>query len=169
MASLAGSFLIARKTLKDPFFGRAVVLMLQHGPDGAFGLVLNRVERVEKSSEFPFPIHIGGPCKFQGLIMLHGEEEWVPEEEREAAQICPGVYLGDAECLKRVTDSALEGPSRYRLFTGYAGWGPGQLESELGQGAWAIAAASASPVFELAVEELWLRLSPPSIPEPSLN
>ena len=45
MSSLAGMFLVARPTLKDPFFGRSVILMLRHGPDGAFGLVLNRVQK----------------------------------------------------------------------------------------------------------------------------
>src|SRR5689334_366818 len=97
MASFAGSFLVARPSLKDPFFRRAVVLLLQHGPDGAFGLVLNRTE---KPKEIPFPLHVGGPCKFQGLILLHGQEAWVDEDERTAAEICPGVYLGDAESLK---------------------------------------------------------------------
>jgi putative transcriptional regulator len=166
MGSLAGSFLVARPRLKDPSFRRAVVLMLQHGPDGAFGLVLNRAE---KPKELPFPLHIGGPCKFQGLILLHGQPDWVEEDERDAAEVCPGVYLGDAESLKRVTKPEPGTTWRFRVFTGYAGWGPGQLERELGEGSWAVVSATAAQVFDLPNDELWIHVAPSTIPEPSLN
>lgn len=167
MPSLAGSFLIARPTLTDGFFHRTVILLLQHGPDGAFGLVLNRPQ---KQSGQPFPIHIGGPCKFQGVILLHGQEDWVEEKERHASQICPGVYLGDSESMKRLTDEE-EPPvqGKYRVFAGYSGWGPGQLDSELAQGAWAVVRGGAKEVFDIPTDELWLRMCPSPIPQPSLN
>jgi len=166
MSSLAGSFLVARPTLDDGFFGRTVVLMLQHGADGAFGLVLNRVANAK---EFPFPVHVGGPCKFNGFILIHGQEEWVEEGEAAAAQICPGVFLGDTECFKRIVDPPPGHGWNFRVFTGYAGWGPGQLEGELAQGAWAVVTAQRKLVFETKLEEMWLRLVPSSIPTPSLN
>lgn len=166
MSSLAGSFLVARPTLDDGFFGRTVVLMLQHGADGAFGLVLNRVANAK---EFPFPVHVGGPCKFNGFILIHGQEEWVEEGEAAAAQICPGVFLGDTECFKRIVDPPPGHGWNFRVFTGYAGWGPGQLEGELAQGAWAVVSAQRKLVFETKLEEMWLRLVPSSIPTPSLN
>lgn len=164
--SAAGCFLVARPSLEDGFFGRSVVLMLQHGPDGAFGLMLNRLG---KAKEFSFPLHVGGPCKFQGFILLHGQEEWVDENERPAAQICPGVYLGDADCFKRVLDPPPGNNWRFRVFTGYSGWSPGQLEGELSQGAWAVVPAKQAHVFDTPLEELWLRLVPSSIPSPSVN
>ncbi|HEX3316297.1 MAG TPA: YqgE/AlgH family protein [Gemmataceae bacterium] len=166
MSSLAGSFLVARTTLKDPFFRRSVILLLQHGADGAFGLVLNRPEQTK---ELPFPLHIGGPCKFQGLIMLHGQADWIAEEERGPAEICPGVYLGDAESLKRVPDPDPGTIWRFRVFTGYSGWGPGQLENELAEGSWVVTAANAVHVFDVPNEEVWFRLAPSTIPEPSAN
>jgi len=166
MSSLAGSFLVARPSLDDGFFGRTVVLMLQHGGDGAFGLVLNRVAN---SKDFPFAVHVGGPCKFNGFILLHGQEEWVEESERPSAQICPGVFLGDADCFKRIVDPPPGHDWRFRVFTGYSGWGPGQLEGELAQGAWSIVGAQCKHVFDTKLEELWLRLVPSSIPTPSLN
>ena len=166
MSSLAGSFLVARPTLDDGFFGRAVVLMLQHGPDGAFGLVLNKVAA---GKEFPVPIHVGGPCKFNGFILIHGQDEWVDVSEQGSAQICPGVYLGDAESFKRIVDPPPGHGWRFRVFTGYAGWGPGQLERELTEGAWAVVTAQQKHIFETKLEELWLRLVPSSIPTPSLN
>ncbi len=166
MSSLAGTFLVARPTLDDGVFGRSVVLMLKHGPDGAFGLVLNRVGGAK---EFPFPVHVGGPCKFKGFILIHGQEEWVDADEESAAQICPGVYLGDTECFKRIVDPPPGHDWCFRVFTGYAGWGPGQLEGELSLGAWAVIPAQRKHIFETKVEEMWLRLVPSSIPTPSLN
>lgn len=166
MSSLAGSLLVARPTLKDPFFGRSVILMLQHGTDGAFGLVLNRAE---KASELPFPIHIGGPCKFQGLILIHGQGDWVPVEERDAAEICPGVFLGDAECLQRLADPEPGATWCVRVFAGYSGWGPGQLERELAEGSWVVQPAAAHQVFGIPNDELWVRMAPSTIPEPSMN
>src|SRR6266436_4854992 len=69
MASLAGSLLVARPSLKDAFFHQAVVLLLQHGSEGAFGLVLNRPAPIKDA---PLPVCIGGPCKFEGFLLLHG-------------------------------------------------------------------------------------------------
>lgn len=166
MTSLAGKLLVARPTLKDKFFGRSVILMLQHGPDGAFGLVLNRVE---KAKELPFPVHIGGPCKFQGLILIHGQEDWVPEEERPSAQICPGVFLGDAESFQRIAHPEPGDAWRVRVFAGYSGWGPGQLESEMAEGSWIAQDADSTDVFGVPNEELWVRMAPSTIPVPSLN
>ena len=166
MSSLAGSFLVARQSLDDGFFGRTVVLMLQHGPDGAFGLVLNRIAEVK---EFPFPVHVGGPCKFNGFILIHGQEEWVDDGEQASAQICPGVYLGDAACFKRIVDPPPGHGWRFRVFTGYSGWGPGQLEREMTEGAWAVIHGQQKHIFETKLEELWLRLVPSPIPTPSLN
>src|ERR1700731_1278751 len=73
MSSLAGYFLVARPVLDDPNFHRTVVLLLQHGPEGAFGLVVNRAVGTDK---LPFPVYLGGPCKLEGRLLLHGHAEW---------------------------------------------------------------------------------------------
>lgn len=164
MKSLAGSFLVARTSLKDGFFGQTVVFMLQHDQDGAFGLVLNRPAPVK---DLPFPLFIGGPCKFQGLIMLHGHPDWVPADELQ--EVCPGVFMGNADCIGRVSEPEGDEHYRYRIFSGYAGWGPDQLEREMTEGSWAVIAASAKFIFDVPVEELWTSLVPPAIPQPSLN
>jgi len=152
MLSVAGSFLVARPSLEDGFFGRSVILMLQHGQDGAFGLVLNRVA---KAKDFPFPLHVGGPCKFQGFILVHGQEDWVDATEKPAAQICPGVYLGDADCFKRILDPPPGSDWNYRVFTGYAGWGPGQLDAELAQSSWLIMPVELDLIFEIPAAAVW--------------
>ena len=160
-----GSFLVARTVLQDPNFRESVVLLLQHSEEGAFGLVVNRPASIKG---LPFPVFAGGPCQAQGLLMLHGHTEWIDASELDDG-VAPGVYLGDAACLKLATESPEGAELRYRVFAGYAGWGPGQLETELAAGAWSIVPATGAVLFEVPVEEIWDRLVPPKIPQPSLN
>jgi putative transcriptional regulator len=164
MKSLAGSLLIARPVLKDSFFGQTVILLLQHSEEGAFGVVLNRPAPVK---DLPFPLFIGGPCKFQGLIMIHGHADWTDAQERQEA--CPGVYLGNAECINRVSDVEDGQEYQFRVFTGYSGWGPDQLERELTEGSWAVVRSTGEEIFGAPIDELWSRLIPPAIPQPSVN
>lgn len=166
MNSLAGSFLIAKIKLQDPSFKQAVVLLLQHGPEGAFGLIVNRPA---KADELPFPVCFGGPCQSEGLMMLHGHAQWLASPGGMEQQVAPGIYVGDAAALERVSENESAEELRYRVFIGYAGWGPGQLESELATGAWATTPANAEILFDTPLEDLWLNLLPPRLPEPSLN
>lgn len=169
--SLAGSFLVARPSLQDPNFRHAVVLLLAHGPEGAFGLVVNRRA---KSDQLPWPLYAGGPCSSPGLMMLHGHEEWAQQAEPSSdgptmPQIAPGVFIGAAACLERAGELPADAARRVRVFNGYAGWAGGQLEGELAVGAWALAPANADLLFATPADELWERLAPPRIPQPSMN
>src|ERR1700741_1344579 len=112
MSSLAGYFLVARPVLDDPNFNRTVVFLLQHGPDGAFGLVVNRPVEGEK---LPFPIYLGGPCKLEGMLLLHGHPEWVTDKEQ--GEICPGVFLGDSQCAERVGQGETADKLRFKMFS----------------------------------------------------
>lgn len=165
MSSLAGSFLVAKPVLQDPNFRHTVVLLLQHGQEGAFGLVVNRPASVKGLS---FPLYTGGPCKSQGMLMLHGHAEWADSPEKEKA-IAPGIFLGDSDCLRQATEAPPVESLRFRVFNGYAGWGPGQLEGELASGGWTIVPASGDVLFDTPVQELWELLVPPKLPQPSLN
>jgi putative transcriptional regulator len=167
MSSLAGSFLVARRSLQDANFRRSVVLLLHHDAGGAFGLVVNRPAL---SKGLPFPLFTGGPCEPQGLLILHGHPEWAEASpDRPAQEVAPGVFVGDASWVSGA-GATPPGPSlRYRLYLGYAGWGPGQLEGELAAGAWAVATASGELLFDTPVEDLWESLVPPELPQPSRN
>jgi putative transcriptional regulator len=166
MSCLAGKFLIARAALADSFFGRSVILMLQHGPEGAFGLVLNRPAQTK---ELPFPIFVGGPCKMDGLLMIHGMLEWLLPDDDAAREVCPGVYLGTSEQFEKATEADEATNDRFRVFTGYAGWGPKQLEAEMLQDSWIVLPATGTIIFETPVQDLWERLAPPALPVPSMN
>ena len=180
MESLQGHFLIASPRLTDPNFARTVVLMVQHGEEGALGLVINRpletsVEEVcNKVLETPCAaegvLYQGGPC--EGPLMVvhtHGS--------RSDMEVRPGVHFStereSIEWLLRYN----EAPIKY--FVGYAGWAAGQLEAEMETGSWITLPASEDQVFA-GDEELWSKLlaiatlgkyiDPDRIPDdPSLN
>jgi len=170
MASLAGSFLVARPALTDPNFRQSVVLLLQHDEDGAFGLVVNRPAR---GGKLPLPVFLGGPCDSEGLFLLHGYEDWTDDDDDEedsgSQVVAPGIFLGDHTCLTRVNEVVGDATVRCRLFKAYAGWGPGQLEGEIAQGAWAVTRANGELLFDTPAADLWALLLPPAIPEPSVN
>ena len=166
MGSLQGHFLVASPHLMDPNFYRSVVLMIQHDEDGGFGLVLNRCtdnsvsEIWELIGELPAEhldpdliearhINLGGPVAGP-LMALHNSRE-VGEN-----QIVPGVFLTtDKQGLNRLLESD---DLTYRIFSGYSGWGSGQLESELEDGGWLTAPASADDIFHNP-ETMWKKIS----------
>jgi putative transcriptional regulator len=171
MISLAGSFLIANTSLKDSNFARSVVLMLAHDEGGAYGVVVNRSVNVEG---VPFPVYVGGPCESQGVILVHGHAQWsAGETEGEVrpghSEVAAGIYIGDAACFKRATESDASELLRVRVFRNYSGWGPGQLECELAENTWSIATANAMVLFDTPIDEIWLRLKRTVIPQPSAN
>jgi putative transcriptional regulator len=165
MSSLTGSFLVARSSLRDGMFARTVILLLEHDEEGAFGLILNRPAAAE---QLPFPIFIGGPCKRDGLLMIHGQADWLDsgEDDRE---ICPGVYIGTQEQFQKVIEAEESDAACFRIFANYAGWGPLQLEGELNEGAWIVLPAHGEIIFGTPVQDLWERLAPVRLPEVSLN
>lgn len=134
-SSHRGKLLIASPVLSD-FFERTVVLMLEHNEEGAMGLVLNRpsdttvAEAVPELSELGEDgdvVRVGGPVGQNSVVALG---EFVdPEESSRLVAGDVGVLDPDR------TESLL----RLRVYAGHAGWGPGQLESELEQEAWVIA------------------------------
>ena len=167
--SHASQFIIARPSLQDPTFQQTVILLLQHDQSGAFGLVVNR-PLPPQAWTLPFPLYLGGPCKSEGLLMLHGHQECMDMQSQQEKQIVPGIFIGDEECVKQATQQhAEEATGRFLMMTGYAGWGPGQLENEISQGAWALVKATSENLFEISAQDKWASLLPSIIPQPSDN
>jgi putative AlgH/UPF0301 family transcriptional regulator len=102
--------------------------------------------------------------------MLHGHQEWMDMQTQQEKQIVPGIFIGDEECVKQATQKhAEEATGRFLMMTGYAGWGPGQLENEISQGAWALVKATSENLFEISAQDKWASLLPSIIPQPSDN
>jgi putative transcriptional regulator len=142
--SLRGQCLIAAKRLRDRNFYKTVVLMVEHGSDGAMGLVVNRPSSVTVahalSEHFKLPetddlVYVGGPVEPSALFILHNSVEFDHNE----SPVIPGVFVGSsAEIFEQIVRSSAEGNPdlRFRIYSGCAGWGPGQLEGELARGDW---------------------------------
>lgn len=130
--SVAGKLLVASPEIGD-FFRRSVVLVLEHNQEGAFGITLNQPSGTPLADTIPdvaewlggaHVVHLGGPVSPNALTCI-GEFE---DPERAQRLIVDSVGMVD---LERPVD--LE---RFRVFAGYAGWSPGQLDAELEQEAW---------------------------------
>jgi putative transcriptional regulator len=155
--SLRGHLLVAGSGLDDPNFRRTVVLIGEHGDDGAMGVVLNRVSAVTVEDAVP-PIaaltapgdlvHVGGPVQPQAVVVL---ADFVDPAHAEAL-VVESVGFLPSEVIEVAEIGELRA---VRVFAGYAGWGPGQLEGELEDGSWVVLPAMPADVFTTAPERLW--------------
>jgi putative transcriptional regulator len=153
---LQGHLLIAGASLLDPNFRRAVVLIGHHDDDGAVGVVLNRPSEVEVADAAPplarlveqgARLFIGGPVESSAAVVL------ADLEHPERANV---IAFGSIGFLPEETGPDELGEiRRARVFAGYAGWGPGQLEGELGEGSWIVEPAQPADVFTEDPDGLW--------------
>jgi putative transcriptional regulator len=160
---LQGRLLVAAPSLVDPNFARAVVLLLAHGDQGALGLVLNRPTRTSLAASLPewdelasqpTVVFAGGPVT-EGTICL--------ARLRSDVSVPGSGYLplrGPLGTVDLDSDPVLVAPGieRLRVFAGYAGWGPGQVEAELAQDAWWVVDVDDTDVFTTDPTELWKRV-----------
>lgn len=154
MNFLAGQLLVASPRLVDPNFVRTVVVLLNHDAQGAMGLVINRPSELPVADYLPAwverlappeVVFYGGPVEQTVAIGLG-------ESSSAGVDSTPVPGLGMVK-LDEDDDDAMEG--RVRVFAGYAGWGPGQLEEEIDEESWIIVPAFARDVFSAVPGELW--------------
>lgn len=153
--SLKGKVLLAGKFLRDPNFFKTVILVLEHDDTSAMGLVINRPSNVSVAhalaEHFQLPatsdlIYVGGPVEPTALCMLHNKTT----PELAPHTLIPGVVIANsAEMFEDIVQQACQpkSPRRYRIFSGYAGWGAEQLEGEIERGDWYIHRACADHLF----------------------
>ncbi|MCP4623693.1 MAG: YqgE/AlgH family protein [bacterium] len=158
-----GRFLIAGRRLMDPNFRETVVLLIRYGKTGAMGLVINRPIQVKLSAVIPDikelegskkTLHLGGPVQPNKMLLLMKSAKPPPE----SMLIFGDVYLSSSrEELRRVIKST-NTEEKFRIYAGYAGWAPGQLESECDNGDWHILEANATALFDKKPSEIWPEL-----------
>lgn len=164
-SSLASSLLVAMPQLADPNFRRSVVQIVHHDDEGTFGLVLNRGSGVTAgdlcdSLEIPWSadrdeeVGTGGPVQPEtGWVLFGGGG---PDDLPGSHEITDGLHFaGSLEALRQIGERP---PEQVRIFLGYAGWGPGQLEMELAQCAWLVVPTVPELVFAGGGEEVWHRV-----------
>lgn len=180
MESLRGHLLIAGPRLLDPNFWRTVVLVGEHSDEGALGVVLNRSSETAVEEALPElavladdlgSVHVGGPVQPSAVVVL---ADFVDTAAAEALVVGSVGFLPS-----EVEPDAIGELRRARVYAGYAGWGPGQLDGELEDGSWIVEPALADDVFTDDPEGLWSEVlrrkgGPFAVlaampPDPSLN
>jgi putative transcriptional regulator len=160
--------LLARAELPDSNFRDAVVLVMNNIAPAPAGLIINRPTRIAVSSLFPDlerlaklddKLYFGGPVQITTVSFLVRADA----QPDDAVQVVDGVYLSTSEELLRkllARDKPMEG---LRIFIGYSGWGPGQLQAEIARGDWTLAPAENRAIFERKSEHPWPQRETPGV------
>lgn len=155
-----GTFLYADPTLIGGVFEESVVVLIQVDPQGTTGVIVNRptrlmpreLVRVPGIERLQRPLYLGGPVGTEAISALVRLPAGSPD--RELHVIGDVFYVRDADALER----SLREPApdrRVRVYAGYSGWAPGQLQAEIARGSWVVAPGDAEAVFSEEPEKLW--------------
>jgi putative transcriptional regulator len=161
--SLRGHFLIAMPSLADPNFHHTVTYICEHTPEGAVGLVINRVHgeltlgavfkelNLESVPETDaLPVNLGGPVHMEQIFVLHGP----PFGWEGCCPVTSSIALSNSRDLLEILAKG-RGPESFILTLGCAGWGPGQLEAEIMANTWLTCQASEIVLFQTPIESRW--------------
>jgi putative transcriptional regulator len=153
------ALLVSMPQLQDPNFAKTVVLLCDYAPEGAFGLILNRPTEMPASTMVrldppvaggnDLPLWIGGPVEPERGWILLGDEP-----AGDFKFIRDGLFLSTSQLLLREVLEASPAP-RARIITGYAGWGPGQLDDELAHSSWLLSDIDLDLVFDTRADLMW--------------
>lgn len=152
-----GKLLVASRGLRDPNFAEAVVLLTNYSEKGSMGLILNRPSDVPLTRAWPEakttkPLFFGGPVEvFRVLALQQAKNK--PEAGNLVVQEV--YFLSARNALEKALKDA---PNSVRVFAGYAGWGPRQLDNELKLGGWHLLQGTAKIAFDPSPETLWERM-----------
>jgi len=155
----SGKLLISEPSLRDFYFGRSVVLLVEHNTkEGTIGLILNKPIHLKLNQvvkEFPdneFPLFLGGPVHPERLFYVHTLGDKVPG----SIEVIPGLYWGgDIGKIMDLIKLNLVTPEDVRFFIGYAGWEPKQLDTEMKEKSWVVTQCNLGTVMERHPEKLW--------------
>ncbi len=144
-----GKFLVASPAMKDPRFAGTVILLIDYGVRGALGLVVNRPSDIDLSEAFADEkrfkrgdgkLFLGGPVETERVFVLIRS----PGGVAGSMPVFKDVYVSESEAALQ---AAAAGGLEYRVFAGYAGWAPLQLEREIDAGAWEVTDGDADEIF----------------------
>jgi putative transcriptional regulator len=154
-----GLFLVAKPSLRDPNFARTVLLVSQTQDNGTVGVILNRPTTLKladflskefKTENYRDSIYVGGPVMRQALVVVFRTES---APAAPAFHVLKDVYLTmhSDNIEKLLADPA----ARYRVYAGFSGWAPRQLESEFMRDGWYFLPADEATVFRESTDGLW--------------
>jgi len=167
MSSLAPGLLVAAPPLGDPNFDRSVVLLATHGPEGAFGWVINGRELMSLSDLLVRADVTNTPPAIRGVVRVGGpvsqEQIWLVYRIEDRFDEIDGQFDVGTQILatasRRVLEALGDGQKRGSVvgLAGYAGWAPSQLENEIRKGAWLPTQIDPAVVFDAPADEVWQR------------
>ncbi|TRX70883.1 YqgE/AlgH family protein [Carboxylicivirga sp. M1479] len=153
-----GRVLIAEPFLQGPYFNRSIVIITEHGADGAVGFVLNKSselypdEVIEDLFNFKGELYVGGPVASNTLYFIHSLGDKVPD----SVKITDTLYWGgDFEVIKNLINTGMADYSQVKFFAGYSGWSPGQLESEIKEESWIVANVDDKLIMDDDIDHIW--------------
>lgn len=156
-----GVLLVAAERMGDPRFNEAVILLIEHGQSGSWGLIINKPTEIEvpellpslPSSDAPVRVYYGGPVKVDHLSLIYRADA---RQDGAGSSPLPGVHWSDSEEVleERLTGRAAD----IRVYAGYAGWAPGQLDYEIESGGWRMIQGGKDKIFSDEPGGLWERL-----------
>jgi putative transcriptional regulator len=158
-----GKFLVASERIKDPRFMETVILLVEYDLNGAMGLIINRPTDMALANLFPdvkgleqsaHPLYIGGPVASHQMLMLIRSGT----RPGKASLVFDNIYVSSSSTLLEGMAGRLKEGEKFRVYAGYSGWAPGQLEGEISRGDWHILDADADTVFEKDPGEVWPEL-----------
>ncbi len=155
-----GKFLVASRSLIDPNFSQTVILLLEYVRNGAMGVVINRptemklsqvLPDLEELKKRPDILYLGGPVSINQMLLLVQS----PDKPENAVQVFKDVFITPStKVLQRLVERA-DKNERFRVYAGYAGWAPGQLDQEVARGDWYVFQADAESVFDKEPSNVW--------------
>ncbi|WP_430813213.1 YqgE/AlgH family protein [Carboxylicivirga sp. RSCT41] len=153
-----GRILIAEPFLQGPYFSRSIVILTEHGEDGAVGFVLNKSselypdEVIEDLFNFKGELYVGGPVASNTLYFIHSLGDKVPN----SVKITDTLYWGgDFDVIKNLVNTGMADHTQVKFFAGYSGWSPGQLESEIEEESWIVADIDDQMVMDDNIDHIW--------------
>ncbi|MGH8128083.1 MAG: YqgE/AlgH family protein [Gammaproteobacteria bacterium] len=160
---LGGQLLLALPSLVDPQFRGSVVLICEHGEEGALGLIVNHpmqlnLGAVLKQLNLPADhaeiaartVFSGGPVETQRGFVIHD----APERFADSLNLSETLGVSSSEQILGAISKG-QGPARFIIVLGYAGWGPGQIENELRENAWLPVPATPEVIFNASIKDRW--------------
>lgn len=153
-----GRLLLSEPLLRDFYFRRSVVLLIEHGDEGSFGVIINKPlkmklnEVVNELSDIDAPVYIGGPVASDKVFFLHTLGDEIPD----SVPVNDEMYWGgNLEAITEKIKAGVVDPETIRFFLGYSGWTGKQLEDEIKSNSWAVAIPKPELIMKLKPERMW--------------